>query len=197
VGPGSELLVRPKGSAAWSFGYHRRKRPYSADVLLPPGMDGSFPWRIQMKRQKIHFSVRLDTEESLERVATRIGQALNCTFVEGEFQGWYAQVAHVLGLKISVSGVDLGGKKVARLVGAVAEEGFLYAPDGSDDVEYDRVDISAYVVDLLTIRTGLQWYRPTREDRAAEGRVVAEFDDVLGGVSSQASVTDDDKRLGE
>jgi hypothetical protein len=99
-----------------------------------------------MKRQKIHFSARVDTDEELEQVATRVEQALNCMFAEGEFQRWYAQVANVFGLKISVSGVwGIGGKKVAKLYGEVAEKGFLYAPDGSDDVEYDRVDISAYV----------------------------------------------------
>jgi hypothetical protein len=151
---------------------------------------------VQMKRQKIHFTARVDTDEELEWVAARVGQALNCTFAEGEFQRWYAQVAYVFGLKISVSGVDIGSKKVARLTGGVAEEGFLYAPDGSDDVEYDRVDISAYVVDLLTIRTGLQWYRrPTPEDHAAERRAIDAFDDMLGGVGSQGAVTDDGRSL--
>jgi hypothetical protein len=151
-----------------------------------------------MRRQKISFSARVDTDEELEQVAARVGRALNCTFAEGEFQRWYAQVANVFGLKISVSGVGgIGGKKVAKLCGGVAEEGFLYAPDGSDDVEYDRVDISAYVVDLLTIRTGLQWYRPTPEDYAAERAAARGFDDMLGGVGSRRSATDDEKKFGE
>jgi hypothetical protein len=151
-----------------------------------------------MKRQKISFSARVDTDEELEQVATRVGQALNCTFAEGEFQRWYAQVADVFGLKISVSGVwGIGGKKVAKLYGEVAEKGFLYAPDGSDDVESDRVDISAYVVDLLTIRTGLQWYRPTPDDYDAERTAARGFDDMLGGVGSQGPATDDEKQFGE
>jgi hypothetical protein len=151
-----------------------------------------------MKRQEISFSARVDTDEELEQVATRVEQALNCMFAEGEFQRWYAQVANVFGLKISVSGVwGIGGKKVAKLYGEVAEKGFLYAPDGSDDVEYDRLDISAYVVDLLNIRTGLQWYRPTPEDYAAERRAARGFDDMLGGVGSQRSATDAEKKFGE
>ncbi|SER36876.1 hypothetical protein SAMN05216188_110279 [Lentzea xinjiangensis] len=149
-----------------------------------------------MKRQKISFNARVDTDEALDQVATRVGQALNCTFAEGEFQRWYAEVAHVFGLKISISGVvGIGGKKVAKIVGGVAEEGFLYAPDGSDDVEYDRVDISAYVVDLLTIRTGLEWYRPSPEDLAAEREAARGFDDMLGGVSSSRSNTGEEKKL--
>lgn len=146
-----------------------------------------------MKRQKIRFSARVDTDEELEQVATRVGQALNCTFAEGEFQRWYAQVANVFGLKISVSGVwGIGGKKVAKLIGEVAEKGFLYAPDGSDDVEDELADISAYVVDLLTIRTGLQWYRPTPDDYDAERTAARGFDDMLGGVGSQGPAIDDE-----
>jgi hypothetical protein len=157
-----------------------------------------------MKRQKIHFSVRVDTDETLEtvkaleQVAAGVGRALNCTFAEGEFQRWYAQVADVFGLKLSVAGVaGVGGKSVAKLVGEVAEKGFLFAPDGSDDVEYDRVDISAYLVDLLTIRTGLRWYRPTDDDLAAERKAAAGFDDMLGGVGTQGWTSADEERFGD
>ncbi len=151
-----------------------------------------------MKRQEIYFDIRVDTGEALEHVAARVGQALGCAFAEGEFQRWYAQVAYVFGLKLSVVGVaGIGGKEVAKLVGDVAEEGFLYAPDGSDMVEYDRVGISDYVVDLLTIRTGLQWYRPTPEDRAAEREAARGFDDMLGGVGPQGWTTDDEEKFGD
>lgn len=139
-----------------------------------------------MERQDIHLDIRVDTAEELEHVAERVGKALNCTFAEGEFQRWYAQVATVFGLKLALVGVTgVGGKEVAKLVGEVAEEGFLYAPDGSDQVEYGRVDISSYVVDLLTIRTGLRWYRPTAEDYAAERDAAGGFDDRLGGVGDR------------
>ncbi|MFI7128831.1 hypothetical protein ACIBQ1_24220 [Nonomuraea sp. NPDC050153] len=139
-----------------------------------------------MKRQEIRFSARLDTDEALEQVAARVGQALNCTFARGEFQRRHAQVAYVFGLKLSVVGeYGIGGKKVAKLLGEVAEEGFLYAPDGSDSVEYDEVDTSAYVVDLLTIRTKLQWYRPTAEDHAAERAAARGIDDWHGQVGPQ------------
>ncbi|MEV0116903.1 hypothetical protein AB0H77_27290 [Streptomyces sp. NPDC050844] len=157
------------------------------------------------KRQKVYFSVRVDTEETpekpvkaLEQVAERVGQALNCTFAEGEFQRWYAQVADVFGLKLSVAGVGgIGGKSVAKLVGEVAEKGFRYAPDGSDQVEYDRVDISAYMVDLLTIRTGLEWYQPTPEDLAAERGAAGRFHDRLGQVGPQGWTSDDEERFGD
>ncbi|MFD1051676.1 hypothetical protein ACFQ1S_42050, partial [Kibdelosporangium lantanae] len=116
---------------------------------------------MRAKWHKIRFSARVDTDETMKQVAARVGQALGCTFAKGEFQRWYAEVAYVFGLKISIIGVGgVGGKNVAKLVGEVSEHAFRYAPDGSDDVDHERVDISAYVVDLLTVRTGLRWYRP-------------------------------------
>ncbi|TDC92333.1 hypothetical protein E1161_13230 [Saccharopolyspora aridisoli] len=157
-----------------------------------------------MKPQKIHLDIRVDTDETmktveaLEQVAASVGQALNCTFVEGEFQRWYAQVAYVFGLKLSVVGVaGIGGKDVAKLVGSVIEKGFRYAPDGSGLAEIERVDISDYMVDLLTIRTELQWYRPTPEDRAAERAAAGRFDDMLGGVGPRGWTTDDEEKFGD
>lgn len=142
--------------------------------------------------------MKVDTGARLGCVAARVGQSLNCTFVEGEFQRWYAQVAYVLGLKLSVVGVaGIGGKDVAKLVGSVTEKGFRYATDGSGLAEIDRVDISDYMVDLLTIRTGLQWYRPTPEDRAAERAAAGRFDDMLGGVGTQRWTTDDEEKFGD
>jgi hypothetical protein len=151
-----------------------------------------------VRRQKIRFSARLDTDEDMPQIAARLGQALGCAFTRGEFARWPAQVADVFGLRISVMGVGgIGGKNVAKLVGEVGERGFLYAPDGSDDVEYERVDISDYVVDLLTIRTGLPWYRPTDADYAAEREAARGLDDWLGGVGSQGWTSADEERFGD
>jgi hypothetical protein len=49
----------------------------------------------------------------------------------------------------------------------------------------------------ITIRTGLQWYRPTPDDYDAERRAARGFDDMLGRVGSQGSATDDEKKFGE
>lgn len=145
-----------------------------------------------MKRQEVYLSVRVDTDEDLEHVAERVGQALGCTFAEGEFHRWYAQVAHVFGLKLSLVAVrGIGGKKVAKLVSSVAEKGFRHAPDGGDEVEYEDVDISAYLVDFLTVRTDSQWYRPTPEDLAAERESVRGFDDWLGQVGPHTTIDEE------
>ncbi|WP_406631923.1 hypothetical protein [Amycolatopsis sp. WGS_07] len=134
----------------------------------------------------------------MPQVAARVGRALGCAFARGEFARWPAQVADVFGLRISLQGVGgIGGKNVAKLVGEVNEDGFLYAPDGSDDVDYERADISDYVVDLLTIRTGLRWYRPTDADYAAEHEAARGLDDWLGGIGSEGWTSADEERFGD
>ncbi|MFC0111704.1 hypothetical protein [Kibdelosporangium aridum] len=146
-------------------------------------------WKVE-KRQVIHLDVRADTDETLEQVATRVGQALNCTFAEVEQpKNWYPHVAEVFGLKLRLIGVvGIDRKKVAKLVGYVSDRGFYVSGKGLS--EHDQVDISAYIADLLTMRTGLQWYRPTAEDRAAEGRWASAYDDWLGGIEDQRRIQD-------
>lgn len=151
-----------------------------------------------MKRKKIYFDIRADTDEALEQVAARVGQALNCTFDKGEFQRWHAQVAYIFGLKIAVVGeYGVGDKKVARLVGGITKKGFRYALGGSGFAEYDRGDITASLVDLLTIRTGLQWYQPTAEDYVAERAAARGIDDWHGGIGSQGWTSADEEKFGD
>lgn len=155
-----------------------------------------------MGRQVVFINVRADTKvdttEAMEQVAALVGQALNCTFAEGEYQRWYAQLAFVFGLKLSLAGRSgIGGKQVAKLVSNIDEPGLIHAPDGSGRIEHDRVDISAYIADLLTVRTGLQWYLPTAEDRLAEGKASAAFDDFLGGVGGEGRSSADEERFGD
>ena len=155
-----------------------------------------------MGRQVIHLDVRadtaVDTTEALEQVAALVGSALNCTFAEGEYQRWYAQVALVFGLKLSLAGRSgIGGKQVAKLVSNIAEPGLKLAPDGSGPIEQDRVDISAYIADLLTVRTGLQWYLPTAEDRRAEAKAAFQFDEQLRGGAGGSWSSADEERFGD
>jgi hypothetical protein len=135
-----------------------------------------------MKRQVIYLDVRADTKEADEQIATLVGQALNCTFAEIEQpKNHYPQVAYVFGLKLRLIGVQgIDRKYAVKLVGYVDEDGFRTPGKGLS--QHDQVDISAYIVDLLTMRTGLQWYQPTAEDRAAENKSSSAYDDWLGGV---------------
>lgn len=125
-----------------------------------------------------------------------MGQALNCTFAEGEYQRWYAQVASVFGLKLSLVGRSgVGGKDVAMLVSSIDEPRLEQVPDGSR-IDYESVDVSSYIADLLTVRTGLRWYLPTAEDRAAEGIAAWQLYDFLGGVGGEPWSSADEERFG-
>ncbi|MEO3824836.1 hypothetical protein [Actinomadura sp. B10D3] len=151
-----------------------------------------------MKRQAIYLDVRADTDEHPGQVAARVGRALDCTFAEGEHLGWYAQIAHVFGLKLVLVGrAGIGGKNVIKVTSQLAEADFLRTPDGNGRFEQDRVDISPYITVLLTLRTGLLWYQPTAEDRAAENKAASRFDDFLGGVGTDSWTSDDEERFGD
>jgi hypothetical protein len=154
-----------------------------------------------MRRQIIDLDVRADTAvdstQALEHVAALVGQALNCTFTEGEHQRWYAQVAFAFGLKLSLVGRSgIGGKQVAKLMSNIGEPGLIHAPDRRR-IELDEVDISAYVADLLTVRTGLQWYLPTAEDRLAESKAAFAFDDFVHGTGGEGWSSDDEEHFGD
>lgn len=150
-----------------------------------------------MGRQVIGLDVRADTSEHLEQLAERVGQALSCTFAEGEHQRWYAQVASVFGLKLYLVGRSgIGGKEVAKLISNIGEPGLKRASDGSR-IELDEVDISAYIADLLTVRTGLQWYLPTAEDRLAESKAAFAFDDFVHGTGAEGWSSADEERFGD
>ncbi|SFO66574.1 hypothetical protein SAMN04489713_108234 [Actinomadura madurae] len=151
-----------------------------------------------MKRQIIHFDVRADTDEHPGQVAAQVGQALDCTFTEGEHLGWYAQLAYAFGLKLVLVGrAGIGGKKVIKLTSQLATGDFLRTPDGNARYEQDRVDISPYMTALLTLRTGRRWYQPTPEDRAAENKAASRFDDFLGGVGTNPWTTVEEEYYGD
>nr|WP_042185109.1 hypothetical protein [Kibdelosporangium sp. MJ126-NF4]CEL16527.1 hypothetical protein [Kibdelosporangium sp. MJ126-NF4]CTQ90480.1 hypothetical protein [Kibdelosporangium sp. MJ126-NF4] len=143
-----------------------------------------------MKRQVLHLDVRADTTETKDEVAARVGRALNCAFTEVERpKNHYPRVATVLGLELRLTDErGINRKSVVKLDGYVTERGFRTPGRGLG--EHASVDISAYIVDLLTMRTGLQWYRPTAEDRAAEGKASAAYDDWLGGVDDLRRMRD-------
>jgi hypothetical protein len=140
-----------------------------------------------MKRHVINISVRVDTEEPIEQTAARVGQALGCTFAEVEYQkNRHGHVAYVLGFRLRLEWAQgIGRKAVTRLTGIINDKDVRNAPDGAGSAENVDADISPYIVDLLTMRTGLRWYQPTAEDVLFENRVSAAYDDWLGGVGSE------------
>ena len=61
------------------------------------------------------------------------------------------------------------------------------------------MDISVYIVDRLTVRTGrtgLAWYLPTAEDQLAESKAAFALNDWVRGDGGADWGTDDEERFG-
>lgn len=79
-----------------------------------------------------------------------------------------ALISEALGVRMALAPWrGVGGKRVFWLHGDVIEPGFLDGPE-DEPLEFDQVDISAYMVDLLNMRTPYRWYIPTSADLDAE-----------------------------
>jgi hypothetical protein len=121
-----------------------------------------------MRRTIVDFAVRTTADLPLNTLAAELERALSCSFRDGRYHGVPALVADVIGLEVALlhwGGV--GGRPIFRLDGEVQDPRFVDVPPG-ETLEIDALDISPYLADVLTIRTGHDWYVPTDVDRAAE-----------------------------
>jgi hypothetical protein len=133
-----------------------------------------------IRRTRIDFSIRTDDTVSREELADSLALALGCSFAKGRFRKMPALVAESLGVSISLTPWSgIGGKKIFRLYGDVLEPGFV-AETETETVEIERTDISAYMVDLLNIRTPCRWYVPTLADLDAENEHARAVDRAMG-----------------
>lgn len=133
-----------------------------------------------IRRTETDFAIRTDDAAVLEEIAGTLALALGCSFTKGKFRKMPALVAESLGVTISLTPWrGVGNKKIFRLHGDVLEPGFV-AETVTEPVEIERIDISAYMVDLLNIRTPYRWYIPTLADLDAENEHAIAVDRALG-----------------
>jgi hypothetical protein len=104
---------------------------------------------------------------SIDAVARRVQDALSIPFENGEFRHLPAYVARALGMEIGLfTWAGPGQRLLFVLQGAVADPAFVTF---RDDIIRPAVlqDISDAVSDLLDVRGGGSWHRPTDEEIAA------------------------------
>src|SRR5687768_5619104 len=102
-----------------------------------------------MKRTVLHFNVRRYSEIPLDEMATKVGEALGCTFHEGTINKTEAFVAHFLGLKVHLyDWLGLGDRVVFILASALAEDRLLDRSHG-ENVDLAIQEISSAIADLL------------------------------------------------
>lgn len=120
-----------------------------------------------MSHKQINFQVRINDSASLREISLRVSQALNCSFTPSEaeeFEGDEALEAELFGLWITLSYSSnslKGDIRNYRLVGDVPED--INHP-WSDEV----INISKYVLGLLTRRDKAGWYIPDDKELLAE-----------------------------
>ena len=130
-----------------------------------------------MPRNLIRFDVRVVTSSAIEEVAAQVAAALGCTFVEGRVQQVPSMVAELFGLSISIQPWrGLGERPILRVRGQILDPRWV---EGADWEEWQShsTDISAYVADLLSLRTSFDWYLPSDEERSAERAFGARLDE--------------------
>jgi hypothetical protein len=132
-----------------------------------------------MKRTVLHFNVRRYSTMPPEKMAKRVGEAIGCVFQPGEFNGTDAFLAQFLGLQLHLyDWRGLNNRVVFVLSTTLKDLAFLEAP-GEEQVEIEVQDISQAVADLLAVRMGGDWHRPTEEEVNAErdhsGRITERF----------------------
>jgi len=100
-----------------------------------------------MEYPQINFNLKLASQDSIETIAKRTGDALQCKFsvYEGD---WYDEEivmeAHFFGLWLQISAIEEETGKFYYLSGEVSQE-----IDSMWEEEYETIDISAYILGLL------------------------------------------------
>ncbi|WP_433177030.1 hypothetical protein [Actinoallomurus sp. CA-150999] len=112
-----------------------------------------------MDQQRLHADVRAATGEAMGQVAARIGQALNLTFTEREWDDRPAHFGRGLGFGLRLTAAGTRDNPEVELVAYTEVD--VSSP-------FTDVDISPYVAGLLTTLTRLDWYVPSVEQIADE-----------------------------
>ena len=122
--------------------------------------------------KEISFQIRVIDNATLEEICTRVGKALNCTFVPSEhklFAGDEALETEILGLWITINYFptkDEGKIRNYRLTGEIAER--LQYP------EANVIDVSEYMLGILTRIDAAAWYIPDLNEKLSESSLTLE-----------------------
>jgi hypothetical protein len=127
-------------------------------------------------RTTLTFDLRTVATQPIEVVAQSVADVLGCTFQEEEIEKIPSLAARVLGLKISLQPWSVHETRIFRLHGAIGDTRILQRIDGRAP-SVTSIDISPYVMDLLTTHTDIEWYFPTRDDYLEESETARQLDE--------------------
>lgn len=128
------------------------------------------------RRTVLGFELRNTEKVLAEELAERVGRALGIALTKGEYQQFSAYVGSAFGMTIAMFPWGGPGNTMLHVLeGSVQDAAFVMFPN--DTVERaKRLDISDAVADLLSVRGGGSWHRPTLEERRAHTRYSREHE---------------------
>jgi hypothetical protein len=127
-------------------------------------------------RTTIAFDLRTAADGSLESAASLVAGVLGCTFHEEDVEKVRSMVAELFGLTVSLQPWSIDDQLIYRLRGGIADTRIVRRVEGRAP-SVTEIDISPYVLDLLTASGEAIWYIPTRDDHLREAETGAALDD--------------------
>jgi hypothetical protein len=125
-------------------------------------------------RTKIGFDIRTAGSD-IGAVAASVGEVLCCEFEDEEIEKIPSKVARVLGLRLSLQPWSVTGSPIIRFRGVVDVIAMIERDGAGIMPSFTTIDVGDYLVDLLGLTTGLDWYVPSFDDRVAENETAEQL----------------------
>lgn len=129
-------------------------------------------------RTHLMFDLRTTLSRPLAEVAEVVARTLSCEFQEEDVEKVSSLVANVMGLEIVLQPWSVHDRRIVRLRGQISGPLLAQRVDGHAP-SVTRIDISPYLLDLLTLSTDLDWYLPNRDDELAESETARQLYDAF------------------
>jgi hypothetical protein len=130
-----------------------------------------------MRRTVLGFALRNTEDIPADDLAQRVAQALGIALDAGLYHGIRGFSGKAFGMTIGL--FEWGGPHdtmLHALEGEVEDAAFVMFPNDVV-VSADRIDISDAVADVLSIRGGGDWHRPTPDELEAHTRYSRQHED--------------------
>lgn len=121
-----------------------------------------------MKRTVVAFAARQYSQIPLGDMADRVGRAIGCSFREPRRDDTPGVLAVLLGVTVDLYDTrGLDGAVVYVLSSRVIDPRWL-PDDDAEELEFETIDITSAVIDVLAIGGAGEWHAPSDAELAAE-----------------------------
>lgn len=122
---------------------------------------------MHVKITVVQFSIRGDSELSLQEMGTRVGEAVGCQFRVGKYVRTEALITEFLGAKVGLYCRPAPVGNIFGFSGHLEDAALVAGPDG-EAVEIEVLDLGPAIAHLLRIRSLGDWHLPSEEELTAD-----------------------------